>query len=195
MKIEQDKMVAIHYTLTDESGKVLDSSVESTPLLYLHGNGYLISGLEKELEGKETGDKFEVTVQPEEAYGTYDERLIASVPRDRFEFDGEIEVGMNFQVQTPGGPTIVRVVEVGDTEIKIDGNHELAGKALTFSIEVVEVRDPSEEELAQLTASNCGGGCGGCGGSCGGGCGGDCNGDCGGDCENGCGGEGCNCGN
>ena len=98
---------------------------------------------------------------------------------DRLYQDGleeiKVEVGMQFQVMTPAGPTIVTVIEVNGYKVKIDGNHEMAGKVLNFDIEVVEVRDTTEEELVQLDAG-CGGGCGGCGGGCGnedcGGCGG-----------------------
>lgn len=183
MTICKDKFVAIHYTLKDDDGNVLDSSVGSTPLAYLQGNGMLIPGLEKQIEGKSAGDKFEATVPPEEAYGIYDEKLIANIPRDRFQEGTPIEVGMQFQMMTPAGPTIVTVVETGDKDIKVDANHQLAGKTLHFEIEIVEVKDPTEEELAQFQGGGCGGGCGGCGGGCGGDCGcgdGGCGGGCGG---------------
>lgn len=174
MKIEQDKWVAIHYTLKGEDGNVLDSSVGGAPLGYVHGHGYLIFGLENELLGKEAGDKFTAVIQPKDAYGEYDPQLVLDVDRKQFEFNGEITVGMQFQVMTPQGPSIVRVTEVNGDKIKIDGNHELAGKVLNFDVEVVEVRDATEDELNPR-------GCGGCGGGCGGDCGGDC-------------GEGCGCG-
>lgn len=179
MAITKDKFVAIHYTLKDEKGEVLDSSVGMEPLGYIHGNGYLIPGLESQLEGKDAGEKLTAVVQPEDAYGTYDERLVTSLPRDRFQDGVPIEVGMKFQAMTPAGPSIVRVIETSDDLIKIDANHELAGKVLTFDVEIIEVRDATEEELAQLQS----GGCGGCGGGCGGDCG---SGDCG--CGGGCGG-------
>lgn len=179
MKIEQDKWVAIHYTLKGEDGNVIDSSVGGSPLGFPCGRGYLIYGLEKALEGREEGEKFSVTIQPEEAYGVYDEALKMDVPRERFEIDGDIEIGMQFQMITPQGPAIVRVVETGDKFIQIDANHELAGKVLNFDVEIVEVRDATEEELNPQ-------GCGGCGGGCGGRCGGSCGEDCGG-CGEGCG--------
>ena len=184
MKIENDKWVQIHYTLKNDAGEQLDSSVGNEPLGYVHGRGYLIPGLEAQLEGKAPGDKFSCTIQPKDGYGERDERLVAELPKDRFETDDQIEVGMQFQVMTPAGPTIVTVIEVNGDRIKIDGNHEMAGKVLNFDIEVVEVRDTTEEELAQLES-----GCGGCGGGGCGGCGG-------GECGNDCGGEGCgNCKN
>lgn len=191
MVIEKDKMVAIHYTLKDDNGVEIDSSAGGNPLAYIHGNGYLIPGLEKELEGKSAGDKFKAVVQPEEGYGVYDERLIATLSRERFDLPGDIEIGMQFQVSTPAGPTIVRVTKVEGDNITIDGNHELAGKVLHFDVEVVEVRELSEEEKQQMLSGGCGCGCGGgCGGNCDGDCGGDCGGDC--NCDGGCDGD-CNC--
>ena len=179
MEITKDKFAAFHYTLKDVNGVELDSSAGTEPLGYVHGRGYLIPGLEAQLEGKKAGDKFSCTIQPKDGYGERDERLVAELPRDRFDTDVEIETGMQFQVMTPAGPTIVTVIEVNGDRIKIDGNHEMAGKVLNFDIEVVEVRDTTAEELAQLESGcgGCGGGCGGCGGegcnseACGEGCG------------------------
>ena len=174
MNISKDKVVKIHYTLKDVDGNVSDSSVGKEPLEYLHGNGFLIVGLERELEGKNPGDKFDVTIQPEDAYGKYDEALILDVQRSQFETNDPIEVGMQFQVMTPQGPSIVTVVEVTDDIIKINGNHELAGKVLHFDVEVVDVRELTQEEIDAMKS-----GCGGCGGGCGDSCDGDCGG-CGG---------------
>lgn len=190
MKIEKNKWVAIHYTLKDENGAELDSSVGGTPLGYVHGNGYLIPGMENALEGKETGDKFQTTIQPKDGYGEYDPQLVMEVEKSRFEFDGELEVGMQFQAMTPQGPSIVTISSIEGDKVKVDANHALAGKVLNFEVEVVEVRDATEEEL---NPAGCGGGCGSCGGGCGGDCGSGCGGDCG---SGGCGHGGCggNCG-
>lgn len=183
MKIENDKWVEIHYTLKDDNGNQIDSSVGNEPLGYVHGRGYLIAGLEKLLAGHEPGDKFSARIEPKDGYGEYDEKLIVEINRSQFEFDGEITVGMPFQVMTPSGLSIVHVMKVEGDKITVNGNHELAGKTLNFDIEVVNVRDATEEELAPT--SGCGGGCGGCGGCGGGSCdSGDC-----GSCGNG----GCSC--
>ncbi len=184
MVIEKDKMVAIHYNLTDKNGKVLDSSEGKSPLEYLHGNGMLIPGLEAQLEGKTEGDKFRAVIEPKDAYGEKDERLVIKVPKSNFDEGTPVEVGMAFQAQTQnGGIMLVRVVKIEDDGITVDGNHELAGEQLTFDVEVVGVRDATEEELNASCGCGCGGGCGGCGGDCGeGGCGcgdGGCNGGCG----------------
>lgn len=187
MKIEKDKVVKIHYVLTDNEGKQIDSSKETEPLMYVHGNGYLIKGLEAELEGKEAGAKFKTTIAAKDAYGEYDEKLLVEVPKTQFDSSVEIEVGMQFQADGPMGPTIVTVKKITDDKITVDANHELAGKDLTFDVEVVEVRDLTDQEKEQMTS-----GCGGCGGGCGG-CGGDCGSNCGdGGCGDGCGCGGCN---
>ena len=180
MKIENDKWVEIHYTLKDDAGQQLDSSVGNEPLGYVHGRGYLIPGLENLLAGHEPGDKFSARIEPKDGYGEYDERLIVELDRSKFEFDGEITVGMPFQMMTPSGLSIVHVTKVEGDKITIDGNHDLAGKTLNFEIEVVNVRDATEEELAPT--SGCGGGCGGCGGCGGGDCSGCGDGGCGGGC-------------
>ena len=97
MKIEKNKIVAIEYVLKDTDGKVLDSSHEAGAFEYLHGRGNLIAGLEKELEGKEPGDKFSCVIEPALGYGEYDPKLVTEVPRDQFDPDLEIKVGMAFQ--------------------------------------------------------------------------------------------------
>ncbi|MFW6329018.1 MAG: FKBP-type peptidyl-prolyl cis-trans isomerase, partial [Alkalispirochaetaceae bacterium] len=128
MKVEKNKVVSINYTLTDDSGEVLDSSEGGEPLAYLHGQGNLIPGLETELEGKSEGDNFRTAIDPADGYGEYNDALIAEVPRDRFTGVDEINVGMEFQAQTSdGGSQIVRVTEVSDEAVKVDANHPLAG--------------------------------------------------------------------
>jgi len=97
-------MVKIHYTLKDSDGTLIDSSSGLAPFEYLHGNGNLIPGLEAELEGKNPGDTFTVTVLPKDGYGEYDPKLHIEVPRDQFDNGSPLEVGMKFQAQTAGGP-------------------------------------------------------------------------------------------
>lgn len=171
MKIEKNKMVLLHYTLKNSENEIIDSSEGSEPLAYLHGNGMLITGLEKVLEGKDQGEKLSVTVEPEEAYGLRSEELLIEVDRKQFEEDSQIEVGMQFDA----GGRIVEVKAVNGDKITIDANHPLAGEKLFFDVEIVEVRDATPEELSP----SCGSCSGGCGDSCsseGCGCGGDCRG-------------------
>ena len=122
MTITKDKFAAINYILKDTEGVELDSSVGTEPLGYIHGRGYLIPGLEAQLEGKAAGDKFTCTIEPKDAYGERDDRLVAQVTRDKFEEGSPIELGMHFQVMTPAGPSIVRITEINDDTITIDGD-------------------------------------------------------------------------
>lgn len=165
MEIKYQKMVRIHYTLKDTDGNQLDSSIGGEPLEYMHGIGSLIPGLEKELEGKKAGDKFHTEIEPALGYGEYDEKLVAKVPRAQFDTGAKITVGQQFQADTVTGPMIVKVTKIDDDKITVDGNHELAGKTLCFDVEIVDVRDATEEELSPfINEKSCGGGCGSCSG-------------------------------
>lgn len=148
MTVAKDKVVSIDYTLFDPKGEELDSSKGSGPLAYLHGADNIISGLEKALEGKTEGDKLRVTVAAAEAYGERDSALIVTVPKDRFEEDADIQVGMQFQAESEDGVRIVTVTSIGDDGVTIDANHPLAGVDLTFDVEVISVRDANPEELS-----------------------------------------------
>ena len=147
MQITQNSVVSIHYTLTDDSGTKLDSS-DGTPLAYLHGNGNLIPGLERELEGKSAGDKLSVKIAPADAYGEYDKSLIQRVPRRALKGIGNLQVGMQLHTQSPHGVRAVTVTQIAGDMVTIDGNHPLAGKSLNFEVEIAEVRAATEEELA-----------------------------------------------
>ena len=148
MQATQDKVVTIHYTLTDQEGEVLDSSVGEQPLSYLHGRGNIIIGLEKALEGKKAGEKLQVTVPPDEAYGTVNEALVMQIPRTAFKDVDNLEPGMRFQVQGKEGVQVVTVTDIGESEVTVDGNHPLAGEELTFDVEITEVREATQEELS-----------------------------------------------
>jgi FKBP-type peptidyl-prolyl cis-trans isomerase SlyD len=147
MKISKNKVAAIHYTLTDVDGKVMDTSDGRDPLHYLHGHHNLIKGLESELENKTVGDKFKAVIQPEDAYGLYDENRVQTVAREMFQGVDDIQPGMKFQANTDKGQEIITVTAVQGNFVTIDSNHELAGETLTFDVEVMEVRDASNEEI------------------------------------------------
>lgn len=147
MEICQNKVVMINYTLKDDDGEIIDTSEGGDPLAYIHGMKNIISGLEKALEGKRTGDKLNVSVSPEEGYGEIIEALRADVDRGMFEGANEIEVGMQFHAQTDKGPQVVTVIAVNDSTITIDGNHPLAGQTLNFDVEIMDVRDATAEEI------------------------------------------------
>ena len=148
MQIADKMAVSIHYTLTNDDGEVLDSSIDDEALVYLHGGGNIISGLEKALHGKVAGDKFNVRIDPEDAYGELMEEMVQVISRDMFEGIDNIEVGMQFHADVSSGTGVVTVVNIEDDDITIDGNHPLAGLALTFDVEVIDVRAATEEEAA-----------------------------------------------
>jgi FKBP-type peptidyl-prolyl cis-trans isomerase SlyD len=147
MKIAHEKVVSIHYTLTNKEGTVLDSSSGSEPLAYLHGFGNIIPGLENALEGKEKGEKLTVSVEPEQGYGARDEQLVQAVPRSAFKGVEELAPGMQFQAQGPQGSRLVVVTQVAQDVVTVDANHPLAGQTLQFEVEISEVRDATAEEL------------------------------------------------
>jgi len=148
MKIASNKVATLHYTLKDDKGALIESSVGNEPLTYIHGIGNLIPGLEDKLEGKQAGDKLSVVVKPEDAYGERDEELIEEVERAEFDDGEELEVGKEFQYDDEDGNVFhVRVVKIDEKTVTIDGNHPLAGQTLAFEVEVLGVRDASAEEL------------------------------------------------
>jgi FKBP-type peptidyl-prolyl cis-trans isomerase SlyD len=144
MNISKHKVAAIHYTLRDSSGTVLDSSEGQQPLYYLHGENSLIPGMEEGLEGRTVGDKLHLDIMPEKGYGVRDPELVEEVPRRSFG-NQAIDVGMQFE--TNDGQ-IITVTNVTPDTITVDANHPLADKPLHFDIEVLEVRDATPEELA-----------------------------------------------
>ena len=148
MQVADNMAVSIHYTLTNDDGEVLDSSIGDDALVYLHGREHIISGLEKALHGKVAGDKFKVRIAPEDAYGELMEEMIQVISRDMFEGIDDIEVGMQFNADVSSGSGVVTVVNIEEDDITIDGNHPLAGLALTFDVEVLDIRPVTEEEAA-----------------------------------------------
>ena len=157
MQIAKNKVVSINYTLTDDAYNVIDSSDGTEPLTYLHGSNNIIPGLENALTGKSVGDKLKVTVAPEEAYGEREEDMVQVVPRDRFEPDAELEVGMQFQTPTDDSVSVVTITKVDVDSVTVDANHPLAGLTLLFSVEIVDVRDASAEELSHGHVHGAGG--------------------------------------
>ncbi|MFP4251565.1 MAG: FKBP-type peptidyl-prolyl cis-trans isomerase [Guyparkeria sp.] len=147
MQVQNDHVVSIDYTLKNDAGEVMDSSEQTGPMAYLHGHQNIIPGLEKALDEKSVGDTLSVSIEPADAYGERDERMVQTVPRSMFQGVDEIEPGMRFQAQTEGGVTVVTIKEVNGDEITLDGNHELAGETLHFDVEIKDVRPASEEEI------------------------------------------------
>jgi FKBP-type peptidyl-prolyl cis-trans isomerase SlyD len=148
MKIEKDKVVAIHYTLKDDGGNVLDTSEGKAPLAYIQGVGQLIPGLENQLDGKKAGDKVEAVVQPADGYGEFREDMVFNVGKDGFQGTEELTVGMQVEVELEQGKSIAVVSAIDGDNVTLDLNHPLAGETLHFDVEITEVRDATAEELS-----------------------------------------------
>lgn len=146
MIIENNKVVSFDFTLTTESGEVLEKS-DGNPLTYIHGTSSLIPGLENELTGKSAGDAFKVTVKPENAYGTRNEQLVIDVPIEHFKEIPNLAIGMQLQLQGEQGIQLVTVKDIKDETVSIDGNHPLADMTLNFDVKVTDIREATDEEL------------------------------------------------
>ena len=157
MKITDNRVVSIHYTLSNDTGAILDQSTEDNPLIYLHGKGNIVAGLEKALTGKTAGTKLDVTVPPAEGYGNREEYMVETVNRSMFEGLDEISIGKQFHAEGNTGPVVVTVTKIDGDDITIDGNHPLAGENLNFTVEVVAIREATEDELAHghIHGPNC----------------------------------------
>lgn len=151
MQIEANKVVTFHYRLSEQSKGQIEDSHNSNPIVYLHGNHSIIPGLENALAGKKAGDSFSVTIEPELAYGQRNPEAQQRLSLKHIINPGNKKVqykpGMIVQVNTSEGPREVMVIKAGLKTIDVDVNHPLAGKTLTFDIEVIDVRDASAEEL------------------------------------------------
>ncbi len=155
--ITKDTAVKFNYILKDDDGKILDQSQEGQPLGYLHGHNNIIPGLEQQLEGKSAGETLTAIVEPADGYGDYQEQAVQHVPRDNFQGVEDIQPGMQFQSEAGGQVMLVTVTEVNDKEVTVDANHPLAGKRLTFEVEIQEVRAATEDEINHGHAHGIGG--------------------------------------
>ena len=176
MTIQDEKVVSLTYVLQVD-GEVKDQATEEQPLEFIFGLGYLLPKFEEYLLGKHVGDSFAFTLSPAEGYGVYDEQAVVDLPKHIFEIDGKIQdqllVAGNVipMMNQAGGVIPGKVLEVGDEHVKMDFNHDLAGKELHFTGKVINIREATEKELTEglhgeractHDCSTCGGGCGGC---------------------------------
>jgi FKBP-type peptidyl-prolyl cis-trans isomerase SlyD len=145
--IAKNVVVTLSYRVTDGDGNVVDEG--SNPMVYLHG-GYdgIFPRIEESLQGKTVGDKLEIRLQPDDAFGEYDAELVAIEPRNLF--PDNIEVGMQFEraSEDGGDDELYTITDIADEKVVVDGNHPLAGLSLIFSCEVNEVRAASAEEIS-----------------------------------------------
>lgn len=138
-------VIAFHYTLTGPTGATLDSSVGQEPMSFIEGSGQIIPGLEKKIKGLK--DKQKIAIAAAEAYGQRDDRLVLKVPRDKLPA-GDIALGTQFQISGDNSGMPFMVTEVTIEHAILDGNHPLAGMDLTFDVEVISVREATEQELS-----------------------------------------------
>ena len=141
------RVITFHYTLTDKGGQVLDSSKGQNPLIFLSGVGQIIPGLEAILIGLNKGDSRTITVPAKEAYGIYDAKLVYKVERSRLPA-GEIKLGDVFEVGDGDKLFPVSIVDITGDQVSLDGNHPLAGRDLTFAVDIVDARAATTEEIA-----------------------------------------------
>lgn len=157
MQIADKTVVQFHYTLRDESGAELETSRGGEPTAYLHGANNIIKGLESALDGKAAGDVFSATMGPEDGYGERQPDRQQRVPVKHLMFRGKLKPGMAVHLNTSNGAVPVTVVKAGRHSADIDTNHPMAGRTLTFDIEVMDVRQASDEEVAHGHAHGPGG--------------------------------------
>jgi FKBP-type peptidyl-prolyl cis-trans isomerase SlyD len=149
MKITPHSVVAFHYVLSDAYGEELDASASDRPLVYLHGAGNIVAGLERELEGRQPGDELSALVEPEDGYGPHHAELVQMMPHSMFEGADEVTIGMQFQAKGPGGQ-MQRVVvrEIHADGVEVDANHPFAGRTLFFEVRIDSVRTATSAEIA-----------------------------------------------
>jgi FKBP-type peptidyl-prolyl cis-trans isomerase SlyD len=148
MKICKNKVVVMHYAVSDSEDTLIDSSYDDKPLAIIHGTGYLIPGLEDALVDHQVGDKFDVEVAAVQAYGERFDDYVQTVPKSLFAGIDDLAVGSQLRATTDDGEQTVIVIDVQDDDITVDGNHPLAGLNLKFEVDILEIRDATEEELA-----------------------------------------------
>jgi FKBP-type peptidyl-prolyl cis-trans isomerase SlyD len=157
MKIAPNMVATIHYTLSDAKGELIESSrqEDGEPLVYIHGTGNLISGLEDKLAGKSKGDKLLVAVKAEDAYGERDESLIETVEKSEFDDTEELNEGKEFQYDDEDGNIFhVRIVKIDGDNVTVDGNHPLAGIAIRLHMQIEDVRAATADELSQRSTGS-----------------------------------------
>ncbi|MBM7073696.1 peptidylprolyl isomerase [Shewanella sp. 202IG2-18] len=158
MTITKDNVVQFNYTLKDEKGEVLESNLDQDPIAYLHGHSNMMIGVEKAMEGKSAGESFSATLPAAETYGEKVEGAEQRVPVKHLVGATKVwKPGMTATVNTDQGQRLVTILKVGKFMATIDTNHPLAGRELTFEIEIKDVRDATHEEVAHGHAHGVGG--------------------------------------
>jgi FKBP-type peptidyl-prolyl cis-trans isomerase SlyD len=146
--IKKGKVVEMHYSLKNNAGELIDSSEKKDPMPFLQGYGNIIPGLESALEGKKVGDELKISVEAKDAYGDVKPEAVQEIPKTALEGIEDLKVGMELKSQDEqGNAYIVRVEEIKDGSVLINGNHPLAGQTLHFVVKIESIREATEEEL------------------------------------------------
>lgn len=156
MNIEQNKVIKLHYKLT-ENEEELETTIGGDPILYLHGHNNMLAGIESALEGKTTGDVVTITLEPKDAYGEAQDPVPRRVPRKHILTKGKLKPEMIVDVNTTEGAVPAKVLKVGLKTVDVDSQHPYCGKTLTFDIEILDVREASKEEISHGHAHGAGG--------------------------------------
>lgn len=146
--MQRPAVYTVHYRLKNRAGEVIDTSEGGEPLTFMQGARGVIRGIQEAVKGRGPGDCLEVTVPPEMAYGEHDPELVRKVPRSAFEGIEDLQIGMKFQTNTGTEAQIVQVVGIDGKLVRVDANHPLAGFTLYFDLEIIQVREATDEELA-----------------------------------------------
>ncbi len=162
MQIAANSVVAFHYTVATAEGEHVDKSEQGQPLVYMHGHGQIVPGLEAAMLGKKSGEKFTALVKPEDAYGVAEEGLDLQVPLEVFPpgVRPQIKPGFQFKAEHPtqaGRDVVFTVHQIDGANAFVSGNHPLAGKALNFQVEIADVRAATNDELSHGHAHGPGG--------------------------------------
>lgn len=142
------RVIGFHYTLTDNTGSVIDSSEGQEPLVFLEQSHQIIPGLEKVLVLMNVGDKRKIEVKAADAYGDVNQELVINVKRSQFPPEANLQVGDQFQVNEDAHSPIFTIIKLSTEEVTVDGNHPMAGKDLYFDVEITTVRNATDEEMA-----------------------------------------------
>lgn len=157
MQIATNSVVSFHYNLTNEAGKLVETSRDGEPNLCLIGADNILLGLEQAMRGKQSGDSFQVTLQPHLAYGLRQANNTDRIPAKYLKNQGKLKPGQAVKVNTDKGVRAATVIKVGKFSVDIDLNHPLAGQTISFDIEIIDVRAASAEEIAHGHAHGIGG--------------------------------------
>ncbi|QEN06011.1 peptidylprolyl isomerase [Thiospirochaeta perfilievii] len=172
MNITEKSVVKLDYNLSDESGKIIDSSELNGSLIYIHGVGMMMPGIENAINGQGVGYSYTGIIEPEDGYGVYKPENVMPVPRAQFaHLIDQMEVGKLYNFDVGGGNTqLLKVVSIDDEYVTVDANHPYAGEKLTLNCTVQGVRPASLDELNSLSGESSGCGCGSHGSDSSGGC-------------------------